>query len=174
MLKIVSIGDGREVRLHVDLVDGRYALNQASLWHGKWPVGALYRDEDGRLVTDDPFRWFYDRQEEERAIAWYAERYPDLADSERRYLLVTGFLREADAFAPLIARAEELAATLNQREPGPYVAVDVDGRVRAIGDTAFEAVDDAEYAGWEGWYSLAQADDDTLWVTPASSVRVKL
>jgi len=174
MIKVVKLDDGREVRFYIDAIGGEYSLTKLVLRrHGK-VLGEMYRDEEDNLVPINPRMWHFDRKEEEAAASYYTEKYPDLGELDRTFILLKGLTREIEEISHLFDRVRELVAALDQKEPGPYVAVDVDGRVHAIGDTAFEAVDGAEYGGWKGWYSPTEAGEDTLWVTPASNVRAKL
>jgi len=174
MIKAVPLSDGREVRFYVDRIDGEYGFNKLVLRRNRKPLGEMYRDEEDNLVPVNPRMWYFDRREEEAAASYYIEKYPDLGELDRTFVLLRGLTREAEEIEPLFSRVYELVAVCNQRDPGPYVAIDIDGRVRAIGDTAFEAADNAECAGWSGWYSMTRPGEDALWVTPASNVRAKL
>jgi hypothetical protein len=173
MIKVIPLGDDRQIEAHYDLVDRRYVLHSIALQRGKLPLGRAYFEGDEIEIADLPF-WRFLPGEEERAAEYYNDRYPDLAEGDAEALLREGFRRELRELTPVIERARELEAVINRDDRGPWVAVDVDGRIRAIGDTAFEAVDDAEYAGWEGWYSPTAASEDSLWIIPANKVRVEL
>jgi hypothetical protein len=172
MIKAIALADGREVRVCVHDVPGRCAVDWVELRIAGAPVGALVRTEAGEFQPADPRRWLT-AQGVGRAAAYFLGRQPDLAgepvDIARR-----GMEREAADLAPIIERAGETAGALDQLAPGPYVAVDADGRIYAIGETAYDAIDAAEQRGWEGWYSRIRTSDDTLWITPANNVRVKL
>jgi hypothetical protein len=175
MIKAVPLSDGREARFYIDAIGGEeYELSKLVLRRNGKPLGKMYRDEEDNLVPINPKMWYFDRREEEAAVSYYAEKYPDLAELDRAPLLVKGLMREVEEIDHLFGRVYELVAAANQRDPGPYVAVDDDGRIRAIGDSAFDAIDNAEWSGWTGWYSLIRAGEDTLWIAPTNKVRVKV
>jgi len=173
MIKAVSLDDGREVEFHFELFC-RQGLSAIVLRHGRTVLGRVYRDEGGAWAPSDIRYWHGLPGEREAALAWHLDRHPDLAGADEETILRAGIMREVAALAPIIERAREMEAAIAQRETGLYVAVDEDGRVRAIGDSAPDVVWRAECDGWEGWYSLARASEDTLWITPADNVRVEL
>jgi hypothetical protein len=173
MIKTVPLGDGREAELHFCLGDRPY-FSTLALRLGRVLLGKTCRNEGGVWAPSDIGHWHGFPGEREAALAWYRERYPDLADADPEATLREGIAHAVAELAPLIERAREMEAAIAQYDPGLYVAVDDDGLVRAIERSAPDVVERAEYDGWEGWYSPTAASEDTLWITPANNVRVKL
>jgi hypothetical protein len=173
MRKTITLESGHEVELYWGWLDYKRTLTNVALRYGRITLGGLVLCGNHEYKPPHYTYWYNNKNDEDEAAAYYTTKYPDLAGQDRTILFREGFAREAD-LGPVIERARELAAAVNQDGKRLFLAIDAVGRIFAYGDSAPDAFEMARCEGWEGWFSPDRADEETLWLVPADRVRVRV
>ena len=173
MERSIDLGDGYTATVWWDVIDDEWVVTAAALYHGDVTLGVLQRDHRGDYEAPGYWDWYNSNEEQAAAAAYFRAKYPDLADADEQTLFEEGFCREKRHLGDTIERAEELAKALNQKKPGPYVAVDREGRIVQHAETAQDVIEDVYGQRDEIWASPDQADERTLLVRPISRIRVQ-
>jgi len=175
MERNIDLGDGYTATVWWDVIDDEWVVTAVSLRHGEVTLGVLHRDHRGDYKAPGYWEWYNSDEEEEAAAKYFLAKYPDLADVDRQAIFEEGFCREEERLGDTIERAEELAAALNQDAPGPYVAVNREGRIVRHAETAQNLIIyDLEGRVREAWASPDHADERTLMVAPLGKIRVQV
>ena len=172
MERNIDLGDGYSATVWWDVVDDEWIVTAVSLQHGEVTLGVLQNHGRDGYKAPGYWEWYGSDEEQAAAATYLLAKYPDLADAEPQVLFEEGFCREEERLGDTIERAEELTKALNQKEPGPYVAVDREGRIVQYGETAWDVVDNVDRRG-EIWASPDQADERKLLVRPIGKIRVQ-
>jgi hypothetical protein len=173
MERNIDLGGGYNATVWWDVVDDEWVVTAVSLQHGKVILGVLLRNRRGDYQAPGYWDWYNSNEEENAAAEYFKAKYPDLVDVDRQALFEEGFCREEEHLGDTIERAEELAKALNQDAPGPYVAVDREGRIVGYGDRALDVVEDIAELHSEIWASPDYADERTVMVAPIGRIRVQ-
>jgi PAS domain-containing protein len=175
MERKINLGDGYTATVWWDMVDDEWVVTAIDLRHGEVVLGVLLRDHRGDYQAPGYWDWYNSDEEQAAAAAYFLAKYPDLADVDQQVLFEEGFCREEGHLGDTIEKAEGLAKALNQDAPGPYVAVDREGRIVRHAETAQNLIIyDLEGRVREPWVSPDHADERTLMVAPLGKIRVQV
>jgi hypothetical protein len=173
--RIVKLESGHEVEAFWTRLDGRYVITELVLWRDGLKLGTLVQRDPGKygLAHNVNAR---QAKLDDKVIAYYLAKHPDLAGEDQKTVLEKGFAREVD-LALVFDRFEDMFKAMSQiSEDGQYLflVIDAEGRIYTWDERAAEACYRAMSKGWEGWFSPDRADEDTLRVVPASKVRARV
>jgi hypothetical protein len=171
MDKVITIPSGHEVDLRFDWVDYERMFVGARLRWGKIKLGGIVLFRGHGYDRPHHDYWYANPAEKAEAARYYREKFPDLASADDETLFKEGFAREAD-LGPIVEKAREHMAAINQEGKRLYLAIDAEGRIVGHGYKATYAYESATRNGWTGWFSRHGADNETLWLVPVDMVRV--